>query len=149
MKSKKFDIQKLNVLSKDECFICKHDIAKENIIYEDKKFIAFLDQFPPTKGYTILAFKKHYEDITEIPLKDYLEFQKVLHSLCKSIKKSFKPIRICLQNSGGFLAHFHFHIIPMYVPVKDNFIDVILKKNVLELSLKERKEIAQTIANNI
>ena len=112
----------------------KHEIHNDDIIFENDKFIAFLDLYPPTKGYTILAPKKHIEDITELSEQEYMEFQKILFRISQAIKKAFNPKRICLLNSGGLLSHWHFHIIPMYKEVYNNFIDVILKKSILELS---------------
>lgn len=66
MKEKKFDIKKLEKIPKGKCFICKNQINNSEIIFENKEFIAFLDQYPPTKSYTILAPKKHIEDINEL-----------------------------------------------------------------------------------
>ena len=149
MQEKKFDIKKLEKIPKEKCFICKNQINKEDIVFENNKFIAFLDSYPPTKGYTILAIKKHVEDITELSEEEYLEFQNILFKISKAIKKAFNPKRTCLMNSGGLLTHWHFHIIPMYKEVYNNFIDAILKKSVLEISKEERKEIVLEIKDNL
>ncbi len=145
MREKRFDIKRLDKIPKEKCFICKHQINDEDIVFENDKFIAFLDLYPPTKGYTILATKKHVEDITELSEYEYMEFQKILFQISEAIKKALNPKRICLLNSGGLLTHWHFHIIPMYKDVYNNFIDVILKKSVLEISKEERKSIASNI----
>ena len=102
-----------------------------------------------TLTYTILAIKKHVEDITELSEEEYLEFQNILFKISKAIKKAFNPKRTCLMNSGGLLTHWHFHIIPMYKEVYNNFIDAILKKSVLEISKEERKEIVLEIKDNL
>ena len=149
MKEKQFDIQKLEKIPKEKCFICKNQIDDEDIIFENDKFVAFLDLYPPTKGYTILAIKKHIEDITELSEDEYIEFQKILFQISKAIKKAFNPKRICLLNSGGLLTHWHFHIIPMYKEVYNNFIDVILKKSVLEIPKEERKKVASEIKKRL
>ena len=149
MQEKQFDIKKLEKIPKEKCFICKHEINNEDIIFENDKFIAFLDLYPPTKGYTILAPKKHIEDITELSEQEYIEFQKILFRISQAIKKAFNPKRICLLNSGGLLSHWHFHIIPMYKEVYNNFIDVILKKSILELSKEERRKIASEIKKEL
>jgi len=149
MQEKQFDIKQIEKMPKEKCFICKRQIADQDIIYEDKNMIAFLDLYPPTKGYTILAVKKHIEDISELSEKEYLEIQKILFKISEAIKSAYHPKRICLLNSGGLLTHWHFHIIPMYKEVYNNFIDVILKKSVLEISEKERKEIASEIKKRL
>jgi len=149
MKKEKFDISKLKKIEKNECFICNRKIPKEEIIFEDERFIVFLDMFPPTKEYSILAPKKHVEDITELSEQEYLNLQKVLYKVSVAIKSAFNPKRICLMNSGGLLTHFHFHLIPMYEEVYNNFIDIILKKNALKLSKKDKIKIVSEIKEQL
>ncbi len=149
MKKEKFDISKLEKVGKDKCFICDCKISKEEIVFENEHFIVFLDMFPPTKGYTILAPKKHVEDITELSEEEYLNLQRLLYRISIAIKNAFNPQRICLVNSGGLLTHFHFHLIPMYEEVHNNFIDIILKKNVLKLSKKDKIKIVSDIKEQL
>ncbi len=149
MEEKQFDIKEIGRIPKEKCFICKNLINKEDIIYENKNFIAFLDGYPPTKAYTLIATKKHYEDITELSKKEYIKLQSILFDISQSIKKTFNPKRICILQSGGLLSHLHFHIIPVYGEVFNNFMDILLKKSILELSKEERKSITFKIKNNL
>lgn len=149
MEEKNFDIKKIEKISKEKCFICKKEIEEYNLIFEDRNCIAFLDSYPPTKGYTLLAVKKHIEDISELPEKEYVDVQRIVFKISDAIKRAFNPKRICLLNSGGLLSHWHFHIIPMYKEVYNNFIDVILKKSIIELSKEEREKIVAEIKKNL
>ncbi len=149
MQKKKFSIKAINKIPKKNCFICKKNIPKEDLIFENKNLMVFLDLYPPTKGYIIIATKKHYINITDLTEKEYLEFQEILYKVSGAIKSAFNPKRICLLNSGGLLNHLHFHIIPMYKEVYNNFIDIILKKTILKLSKKERLQIASKIKNKL
>jgi diadenosine tetraphosphate (Ap4A) HIT family hydrolase len=151
MKKEKFDINELykKKILKDNCFICKNLIPREEIIYEDDNSIIFLDKNPPTLGYVLIALKNHYEDITEVPSSEFLEMQKILHKISLAIKKAFNPKRICVLNSGDTLKHFHYHIIPMYRDLHNNLIDVILKKSVISMSEPEKKEIINKIKENL
>lgn len=149
MKEKQFDIKEIKRMPKENCFICKNKINKEDIIYENKNFIAFLDAYPPTKAYTLLATKQHMEDITELSKKEYINLQNILFDISQTIKKTFNPKRICILQSGGLLSHLHFHIIPVYGEVFNNFMDILLKKTILELSKEERKIISLKIKNNL
>jgi diadenosine tetraphosphate (Ap4A) HIT family hydrolase len=145
MREIEFDIKKLKKVSKDNCFICKKGINCENIIYKDENIIAFLDLYPSTKGYTLVATKKHIEEIAQLSKEEYLHMQNIIFSISKAIKKSFNPKRICILKSGDILKHLHFHIIPIY-NAQDNFLDILLrKKSVLELSKEERRCIASDI----
>nr|MBI4156378.1 HIT family protein [Candidatus Woesearchaeota archaeon] len=147
MKRIKFNIGKeIKPIKKGKnCFLCKPELNKEPVIYQDKNFIAILDKYPPTEGYTILGTKKHIEDVTELSLKEHIEFQSVLYNIAKAIKKAFKPKRIVLVQTGGLISHFHFHIIPFYRSVGQDFIDVFTKKEILKFTEKEKEKIANQI----
>ena len=151
MEQKMFDINVLSKVTKEDCFICKNKIESESIIYEDDKFIAFLDAYAPTKGYTLIAPKKHIEDITDMKEADYLEMQKLLHNISLSIKKNLNPKRVCFLSTGGIVKHFHFHIIPMYKNNSfKNFADeIIKKKSILVLSKKETQDLSNKIKENL
>jgi len=144
MKKIKFDIKKLKKLDKKKCFICKNQINKENIIYENNEIIAFLDLYPPTKGYILVATKKHIEEVTELSENEYLNLQKILFKISKAIKKAFNPKRIYILKTGDLVAHLHFHIMPIY-NINNNFTDILLKKSIIKLSKEERKNITSEI----
>ena len=149
MRKQQFDINTIARIPKDNCFICKQKIDEAEIVFEDDKFIAFLDMHPPTKGYTILAPKEHFEDITQMDKKDYMEFQVILFDIAQAIKRAFEPERICLLNSGGILKHWHFHIIPIYEDVYIGLRNIILKKTVLQINKEEKEQIAASIKDNM
>ena len=74
------------------CIFCK--IAKKevpsNIVYEDKKVIAFLDVNPINKGHTLIIPKKHFKNIYEIPDVDLKSIILITKKLAKSMEKSLK-----------------------------------------------------------
>ncbi len=140
-----FDIDKLKQQTKG-CFFCERTIDPEAICYEDKQFIAFLDSYPPTKGYCLVAPKTHYHDLTEVGEHEYQQFQQLVHAIAQAVKKAFNPHKICLVSSGGIESHFHFHVIPMYVTdVYNHFIDVLLKKEILNYTKSEKEDLVRQI----
>ncbi|MDO8647497.1 MAG: HIT family protein [Candidatus Diapherotrites archaeon] len=152
MKKEKFSTKKLEYLKKSDCFICKGQIRKEDTIFENKEFIAFLDIFPPTKGYAIVAPKKHFEDITEIPEKELQKTMLLVKKVAKAIKAAYSPRRICLAQTGGLVSHFHFHVIPMYSKdwnTSENFKRVFFKEEILKFSQAKLKKIAGKIRKNL
>ena len=103
MKEKQFDISKLKRVTKEDCFICKNQIETKGIIYQDKKAIAFLDINPPTKGYTLLALRKHKEDITELSEEEYFDMQRVLFRISdREHPKTKKLARVYYIKGKGF-----------------------------------------------
>jgi histidine triad (HIT) family protein len=104
-----------------ECVFCK--IARNELehwkIYEDDKTIAFLDKYPLTKGHTLVATKKHYENLLDAPEEDLkaliVTVKKVAKAVCKTMKCDGFNIG---QNNGAvagqIVFHLHFHIVPRF-----------------------------------
>jgi histidine triad (HIT) family protein len=120
------------------CKIVKGEIPSEKI-YENEKFLAFLDLFPSTEGHTLIVPKKHYENIFDIPqdiLKDSIEVAQKIASL---LKEKLGAEGINLLNSNNKIAqqeipHYHLHVIPRYS--KDNF-EIVFKDKTKNKNLKE------------
>lgn len=70
----------------DTCIFCKI-IKKEipaNIVYEDEKFLAFLDIRPLSPGHTLIIPKAHYRFVWDVPELEYFAVaKKVAHALQK------------------------------------------------------------------
>ena len=58
----------------EECVFCKiiKNEIKASIVFENDRFIAFLDKSPIFKGHTLLIPKEHIETLFDFP-EDYLE----------------------------------------------------------------------------
>jgi histidine triad (HIT) family protein len=96
----------------DNCIFCK--IANNEIpsykIYEDDKFLAFLDINPASEGHTLVIPKKHYDLVWDV--EEIGEYMKV----CKKIANTFQDktdeeIVYSLIHGEG-VPHAHIHIIP-------------------------------------
>ncbi len=105
----------------DNCIFCK--IAKKqipsNIIYEDQKFLAFLDISPANKGHTLIIPKEHYETFTDIPKELLKELavaaQKVADAICKTTSaQGFNVFMNNKPSAGQVVPHAHFHIVPRF-----------------------------------
>lgn len=151
MKKVKFDLKKLNQqIQRDKsCFICDIRSLKkdEDILYEDNLIIAFFDRYPASKGHVLVALKKHYERINEIPFKTFLEFQKIAYKFYKAIRKAFNPKKIIVFYSGGIVSHFHFHLMPEYK--NTDFKEMILRTHIFKFSKKEKEKIKKLIKENL
>jgi len=134
------------------CKIVKGEIDSEKI-YEDEKFLAFLDIFPATEGHTLIISKKHYENIFDIPGHELKEVISVVKSLSIRIKQVLKVDNINLINSSGKIAnqevsHFHFHIVPRY---KNDGLDINkwCQSKTYKADDEELKKLAEKIWNNL
>ncbi len=103
------------------CIFCK--IAKGKMpcykVYEDKKFIAFLDINPVVKGHTLVIPKKHYENIFDCKDKVLEKMIKVIQKIAINYKEKLGCTGVNILNASGQSAeqsvyHIHFHIVPRF-----------------------------------
>ncbi|AEK19228.1 HIT family protein [Methanococcus maripaludis] len=99
------------------CDIVKRDIPAR-IIYEDDKFLAFMDAFPRAVGHTLIIPKEHFETFDELPKELACEMMEVIHKIVKKLEKlemdGYNLLNNNKQVSGQEVPHVHFHIIPRY-----------------------------------
>ncbi|AVB76138.1 histidine triad (HIT) family protein [Methanococcus maripaludis] len=99
------------------CDIVKGDIPAR-IIYEDDKFLAFMDAFPRAVGHTLIIPKEHFETFDELPKELACEMMEVIHKIVKKLEKlemdGYNLLNNNKQVSGQEVPHVHFHIIPRY-----------------------------------
>lgn len=102
-----------------DCLFCK--IAKGEIpstkIYEDEKFLAFLDINPVNHGHTLIIPKEHFEDAASTPDNLLSELivkgKKIGKALMESVgAEGFNFSTNNGKAAGQVIFHTHFHIIP-------------------------------------
>jgi histidine triad (HIT) family protein len=120
------------------CIFCKiaaHEIPSK-IVYEDDKFIAFLDLSQTTKGHTLVVPKRHSKNIYELNEEDAREALVVVKKVALMLKKAYSPIGINIVNNNErplqSVEHFHIHLIPRYE--NDDF-DILFKDHSKESDL--------------
>jgi histidine triad (HIT) family protein len=98
----------------ENCIFCK--IAKKEIpcfeVYEDKKFLAFLDINPRNEGHTLIIPKEHFRWVWDVPyLGEYFE---VVGKIAKVIKKAMKTDFVVSFIIGEEVPHAHIHLVPRF-----------------------------------
>lgn len=96
----------------DDCIFCKL-VAGEipsYKIYETENFLAFLDIFPTTEGYTLVIPKKHYRWVWDVEnIGEYFE-------VCQKVAKHYQEVTgrdgIYSMILGEEVPHAHVRIIP-------------------------------------
>lgn len=103
------------------CVFCKiiNDEIPSYKVYEDEKFLAFLDISQATKGHTLVIPKTHYNSMEDIDPILAGELFTLTVKLANKIAKVLKVDNYNIINNKGPLAgqtveHFHIHIIPRY-----------------------------------
>ena len=98
------------------CSIVTGDIPSYKV-YEDDKFLAFLDISQAEIGHTLIVPKKHFDNFLEMDDQTAKEMIILVKELAKKVKAATNASGINILNNNGASAgqsvnHVHFHIIP-------------------------------------
>jgi len=113
-------------------------------IYEDEKFLAFLDINPLAKGHCLVIPKKEIDYFFDIEDEILKEMMLVAKKIAKAQKNSIECIKVGVIVIGDEVPHAHIHLIPFQNPSQMCFTSPKLK-----LSTEEFKEIQQKIISNL
>lgn len=131
----------------EECIFCKI-IDKQIpafVVYDDDKWLAFLDIRPLNKGHTLVIPKQHYRWVHEVP--DFGEYWEVAKRIAQAIMKSMDAFTVSFVTMGFEAPHAHIWIVPRYKD--DGHEQVINWANIKEIPKEEMAEIAKKISENI
>lgn len=154
------DLEKLHHgFQTNPCFICaivnKEISSPAHIIFENDDAIVFLDKYPRQYGYTLVAPKKHLEQVTrDFDLKDYLELQKLVYFVSEAVREEVGAERMYIftfgSNQGN--AHVHWHVVPLPpgTPYKEQQGEAISwRKGVLKIPDEEMLDLAKRIGQRL
>lgn len=98
----------------ENCIFCQ--IAKKEspaqIVYEDARYMAFLDIHPQSRGHLQLIPKKHYRWLYELP--DIGSFFECAQEIIRVIIPALEADHVTLAAFGREVAHAHLWIVPQY-----------------------------------
>ena len=112
-----------------ECPFCNIEetyyMNKDKIIYEDATWIAILDNYPVSKGHTLLIPKRHcttYFDLNDVESSTLGATINVVKGILETRYKpdAFNLGMNCGEAAGQTVFHCHIHIIPRYNGDCDN-----------------------------
>jgi diadenosine tetraphosphate (Ap4A) HIT family hydrolase len=102
------------------CFVCEvvagTNDRPQHIIHEDDEAIAFLDSYPRAYGYTLVAPKKHREQVTrDFSIEEYLRLQRFVYRITEGVREETGAERMYLYTFGSNqgIAHVHWHVVPL------------------------------------
>jgi len=131
----------------EDCVFCK--IVKGEIpsykVYEDEKFIAFLDIKPRNPGHTLVIPKEHFRWVWDVPyLGEYFE---VVGKIANAIRKAMTTQWVVALVIGEEVPHAHIWLVPRFK--NDGHGGSIDLSNIKEISKEEMEKIAQKIKEEI
>ncbi|MFA5155618.1 MAG: HIT family protein [Patescibacteria group bacterium] len=98
------------------CQIVKGEIPSYKV-YEDDKFLAFLDIYPVSPGHTLVITKEHYQNLEAVPETELAELAIRIKRIGKLLKDKLgiAGYNVSENNdpvAGQEIPHLHFHVIP-------------------------------------
>jgi histidine triad (HIT) family protein len=128
------------------CIFCQIVSGKSHsdVVYEDEKYVAFLDIFPFSKGHTLVCPKEHGETIWDMEEKDIAGLFRVASKVSRAVVAAvgadgFRFVQNNGEAANQVVAHVHVHVIPVKLEDKGKFTD--RKK----FTQKEMEETARAI----
>lgn len=113
-------------------------------IYEDEKYLAFLDINPLAKGHTLVIPKQEIDYFFDIEDKMLSEMILVSKKIAKALKKTIECKKVGVIVIGDEVPHAHIHLIPFQNPSQMSFASPKLK-----LTSEQLIEIQQKIISNL
>ncbi len=112
----------------DKCIFCliASKKAPSNIVYEDEKYIGFLDLYPFSRGHTLVCPKEHGETIWDMKEQDIAELFKVAFKVSKAVVAAvgadgFRFVQNNGEAANQVVAHVHVHVIPVKMEDRGRF----------------------------
>src|SRR6188472_3992560 len=105
----------------EKCIFCKiiNKTLPNAIIYEDEKFLAFLDRYPINYGHSLIIPKVHFDNILEMPPDLVGEMYTLVPHIARAIINSINGNGFNVSQNNGrsanqIIPHVHVHIIPRF-----------------------------------
>lgn len=107
-----------NILFMAECIFCKI-VTKEipsYLVWENDRFMAFLDMRPVDPGHMLIIPKEHIENIFDMPDGLYEEIFNLAKALSTPLQKAMGSVRVGMVVEGFGVPHGHVHLVPINKP---------------------------------
>ena len=102
------------------CYTC-HDLrtgelfGDQHIVYEDELFRIALEPYPRARGHTIVVYKPHREDISQLSEEEACRVFQVCVRAVKAIKEALGAEKVYLNTMcDGSINHLHLQLFPRY-----------------------------------
>ena len=128
----------------DDCIFCK--IVTGQIpsykIYEDEKYLGFMDIFPRSKGHSLVIPKKHYRWVNDVP--EFGEYWEVTKKISLAVQKTLGARFICYLTLGEEVHHAHIHVLPQ----TEDGINGIKMTEIIKMEKEEIGKLSENIKNS-
>lgn len=130
-----------------DCIFCRivAGEAPADVVYQDDRFLAFLDHQPRTEGHCLVIPKAHERWVDDVP--DFGDYFEVAKKVGKASKRALGSSWIQYLTIGELVGHAHIHVIPRF---EDDRHGALVNLALIErFSDKKMREIAERIREEI
>ena len=139
------------------CFICEivsRTDSRHHVWYEDDVAIAFLNLYPRLLGYTLVAPKRHLEDVTgDFAISEYLALQRAVYRVGEALRSVLPTERLYILSLGSRQAnaHVHRHVAPLPpgVPFEEQQFAALDRPVVLAPNDAEQEHLAKQLGEAV
>ena len=117
---RRVDFEALRGRLGDRCFVCEvlagNPEFAHHVVYEDETAVAFLNRYPSLYGHTLVAPKRHLEEVTgDFAAEEYLALQAVVHRVGEALRAVVPTERLYVLSLGSRQGnrHVHWHLAPL------------------------------------
>lgn len=103
----------------DDCVFCRIIAGKLpcHKVYEDEKFISFMDINPVSEGHVLVLPKKHFATLLDVDPETAAAYLPVVRKVAERVCSALGVKDFNVLNANGKLAqqsenHVHYHIVP-------------------------------------
>jgi len=114
-------LQRIELLRRQKiCYICRdletgEVFGKQHIIFENDRFRAVLDPYPRVEGHTIVVYKPHRDDVSQLSYDEVGPVFQMCIRVVKAIKSALKAEKVYLLTMcDGRVSHLNFQLLPRY-----------------------------------
>jgi len=99
-----------------DCIFCKFikNEASCAKVWENERFLVFLDIAPINPGHVLIVPKNHNDEIFRLEDNLYSEIFQIAKKLSEPLKKATEAKRIGMVIEGFGVDHSHLHLIPLH-----------------------------------
>ena len=109
-------------------------------VYEDNRFLAFLDAFPLSYGHVLVIPKNETDYIFDLDQEEYTDLWRLSAKIAKAMHSVIVCKRIGIAVIGLEVSHAHIHLVPI-----NGVADINFEKPKKEFPTEKMQEIADKI----
>ena len=109
-------------------------------VYEDNRFLAFLDAFPLSYGHVLVIPKNETDYIFDLDQEEYTDLWRLSAKIAKAMDSVIVCKRIGIAVIGLEVSHAHVHLVPI-----NGVTDINFEKPKKEFPTEKMQEIADKI----